>query len=147
MKQPCGIGVGGFLAALLLAACGGVAPNSSVNPLGGAAPQGGIGVPSTTAEATPRLCPERFTLPQRPRPSRLASHFKLHDNLQRWSSYRNRCFRHVRESAVWSSSGGSLQPNPKGKSAVFSASSPGLYTVVAKYAGLEGQATVTVTSL
>ena len=34
MKQPRIISVGGCLAALLLAACGGVAPNSTVTPLG-----------------------------------------------------------------------------------------------------------------
>ena len=61
-----------------------------------------------------------------------------------------RCHGRNEVDATWSSTGGSLQVIDGGKEAPFSASSPGVYTVIAKYSylgwRLEGQATVTVTS-
>ena len=143
MKQPRIISAGGCIAALLVAGCGGMSPSSTINPLGGVASKGAIDAPSTTAEATPRLCNRFYVIPKAATIT-VSQPLKLHDNLQQWDYYRNRCDE-SRVSAVWSSSGGSLQANPKGKSAVFSASLPGLYTVVARYPERRGQATVTVT--
>jgi hypothetical protein len=48
--------------------------------------------------------------------------------------------------ATWKSSGGSLQVIDGGKDAIFSASSPGQYRVVARVGALHGRAIVTVTS-
>ena len=49
MKQPRIVSAGGCLAALLVAGCGGMSPNSTASPLGGAAPQSAIGVPGINA--------------------------------------------------------------------------------------------------
>ncbi|MGA8100416.1 MAG: hypothetical protein WB810_17310 [Candidatus Cybelea sp.] len=55
------------------------------------------------------------------------------------------CGRHL-VVAAWNSSGGSLQVIDGGEKAIFSASSLGVYTVVAKYNGFHSRALVTVTS-
>ena len=48
--------------------------------------------------------------------------------------------------ATWSSNGGSLQVIDSGQEALFSASSPGVYTVHAKWDNHGAKATVTVSS-
>jgi hypothetical protein len=78
------------------------------------------------------------------------SHPTIHVNQQRelhTVSWCNRGECHKEEvDAQWSSSGGSLQVIDGGKEAIFSASSPGVYKVVAKAGSLTGRAKVTVTS-
>ncbi len=143
MKQPCGIGVGGFLAALLLAACGGVAPNSSVAPLGTLASQGAI--PSITVE-TPLGCRPGLHVEPGVATIKLGQRLHLYDHYTAPSSPYS-CDRSP-VYASWTASGGVIQSPGGGKSptAVFFAELPGVYHVQAEWNGYTAHAKVTVTS-
>lgn len=74
----------------------------------------------------------------------LGQNITLHDEVGWVCGYMNICWKH--EPATWSSSGGSLKVHRGHRQATFSASTPGVYTVYAKYHLSTGSASVTVTS-
>jgi hypothetical protein len=75
--------------------------------------------------------------------AQLNQQITLHDLLE--ICFKNSCY-NSRVNAAWSSSGGSLQVIDGGEKAIFSASSPGPYSVSAVYEGFYATATVAVTS-
>ena len=144
MKQPRIISVGGCLAALLVAGCGGMGPNSTANPLGGVAPEGATGVPSITAE-TPLVCGVGLHIKPHVPTIKVGQLLYLYDVYIAPSSYCNK----YREYASWTASGGVIRTRygrGMGQRAVFSAVLPGVYLVYAKWNGYTAHVKVTVTS-
>jgi hypothetical protein len=142
-----------FLAAALTGCGGPVGTQSTFAP---AQSTSASAAASTRARVQPQYCvsncvyyklrvkPKRLTIP-------LNHRIILRDEFMYCERYgRPTCNSLGGVDAAWTSSGGSLKAKNGGKRASFSASSPGIYTVAAKYgySGRQygGQATVTVTS-
>ena len=128
------------LAVVVLSGCGGSqSPSMSLAPQI-AAPQSAAAGSALLVGAQPRRVNGIHIYPQRPT-IQLGQSVTLHDFFHFCGFV---CFG-GREDAAWSSSGGSLQVIHNGKKAIFSASSPGEYTVVATYDTFTASDTVTVT--
>ncbi len=128
---------GGCLAALLVAGCNGVSPNSTTSPLGGVA-QSVISVPGIT----PHGC-GRFDVRPKHRAIRVNVRLPLYATMP-FPSY-VACNREPVDAHWRTSRGGRIQPS-YGVEAIFYAVRPGVYRVRAKYKWFTAGATVTVTS-
>ena len=147
MKRARIISSVGCLAVFLTAGCGGVGPNSSANPLGGVASQGAMDVRDTT-KPRHRWCPHRtpqpgFYVKPGHKTIKVNQQLTLVNLYSYGTSYGHEC---VQEPATWTASGGVIQPEDGGMSAVFYAASPGVYRVKAMWGTYHDHATVTVTS-
>ena len=139
MKGPRIISAGGCLAALLVAGCGGVSPNSMASPLGGSA-QGAISLPSLTDDncARGRISPKASTVKVNQRLYlQYEAEFRISYDCYPWQP---------EDAHWWTPSGGRVRPLHGGTEAIFRAVRPGVYPVRANWTGRIGRATVTVTS-
>ena len=143
MKQARIISAGGCLAALLLAGCAGVSPNSTASPLGRAA-QGAIGLPGITG---PLYRCDKFKLRVFPWRQVIKVNQQLTLSDWAWVPEGYGVCEKIDEPASWESSrGGRIRPIYGGLQAIFHAVRPGVYRVRAKWYSLHARDTVTVTS-